>query len=149
MSLFLDRSKQNNHYISYCLVKMTWARLVFKISLRQFIDVWWYPWLNDIFNFSSTLTIMMYRRVKKHRLIQGVISIPRIEKYVILNSIWAWMITAFHACYSLDNTTLRLFPLMQKFWPREKKVARDNSNSLMIFKCVSCFSYHWTTPTPD
>lgn len=62
-------------FISCYLVRMKCERLVLKINLHQFVKVWQYPKLSDLFNFSLTLTIMLCNRgVRKHTPVQGAIS---------------------------------------------------------------------------
>lgn len=57
------------YLISHNFAKRKCEKLVFKIDLHQFVDVWRYPKLSDVFNFFSTVNIMLHNRgVRKHSL---------------------------------------------------------------------------------
>ena len=52
-----------NHY----LTKMKCERMVLKSNLHQFVDIWQYHKLNQVFNLYSTLTIILCNRgVRRH-----------------------------------------------------------------------------------
>lgn len=110
--------------VSHCLIKMKCERLVLKISLHQFVDVWQYHKLNGIFNFSLTLTIMLCNRwVRKHSLYKLLLPLQELNDMLFLMTLRARMITTFHDYCSLDNVAPLLHLLMKKFWPQEEKVS--------------------------